>query len=224
MALVVELGETTVDSVSVVAPDGTSFAEESVQAGISTVEIPLGTSYEPGEFQVLGVVDGETVAETRIEIRPELEIVEVGVGANHLDRMPSELGTTAEQEALIRVRNTGTGPQQITQLAFQGQVPNPEPTPSDSEESGIFNQSEGRGSVESVSLPAGEEVTLFSSSLPFSFEGDGVDCGPEPMDTEFTVSITGDVGPETLTQVYSVSYTASETYDGCSIKIPTEDR
>lgn len=223
MVLVVELGATTADSVSVVAPDGTSFAEEPVQAGVSKVEIPLGTSYEPGEFRVLGVADSETVAEARIEIRLELEIVEVGVGANHLDRMPSELGSTAEQEALVRVRNTGTGPQQITQLAFLGQVPNPEPTPSDPEESGIFNQSEGRGSAASVSLPVGEEVTLFSSSLPFSFEGDGVDCRPEPMDAEFTVAITGDVGPETLTQVYTISYTASETYDGCSVTIPTED-
>jgi hypothetical protein len=223
MALIVELGEMTVDSVSVIAPDGRSFAEESVRAGVSTVEIPLGTAYEPGEFQVLGVADGEMVAEARIEIRPELEIVEVGVGANDLDRMPSELGTTADQEGLVRVRSTGTGPQEITQLAFLGQVPDPEPTTSDSEESSIFNQSEGRGSAESVSLPAGEEVTLFSSSLPFSFEGERIDCGSEPMDAEFTLSITRDVGPETLTQVYPISYKTSETYDGCSVTIPTED-
>lgn len=222
MSLVVELGETTLDSVSVVAPDGTSFAEEPVQAGVSTVEIQLGTAYEPGEYRVLGVADGESVAETRLEIRPELEIVEVGVGANHLDRMPSELGTTAEQEAFVRIRNAGTGPQSITQLAFQGQVPNPEETPSDPEESGIFNQSTGRGSVESILVAAGEEVTLFSTSLPFSFEGDGVDCDSEPIDAEFTVSVQVEIGSETVSQVYPISYSASETYDGCRITIPAE--
>jgi hypothetical protein len=222
-ALVAELGETTLDSVSVVAPDGTSFADEPVQAGVSTVEIPLGTEYEPGEFQILGVADGESVAEARLEIRPELEIVEVGVGANHLDRMPETLEASGEQ-ALVEVRNTGTGPGEIAELRFSGDVPNPTDDLSDTGDSrsGLFDSEEGYGESDGIVVPARETVTAYSTTLPFLFAGDGIRCTDTNQTGTMVTSIRSLPYDSDITSRYRVSYSGSSSSEGCRSEVSGE--
>lgn len=217
MVLVVELGATTADSVSVVAPDGTSFAEEPVQAGVSTVEIPLDMSYEPGEFRVLGVADSETVAEARIDIRPELEIVEVGVGANHLDRMPEDLNFREEQ-ALVSVRNTGSGPDSLKALSIVGDVPNPTDEQSGDDRTGMFDPSDEYGGAESIAVPSGETVTVYSTTYPFLISDSGFTCSESAQTGTVEVVFQTELSKTALRSVYSIEYSGSDTPDGC---IPT---
>jgi hypothetical protein len=218
--LVVEFGELSADTVNVIAPDGTAFASRSVAQGATTVEIDIGLSYEPGEYQVVASADESTVAETSLTIAPELEILEVGVGANHPDRMPDGLNF-ADEQAIVEISNTGSGPGVVDQLLILGDVPNPttELAQGGNEESGIFDVEQGYGNLSRASVPAGETAVLFSTSMPFLFSGDGIMCKDSPQTGEFEAKISVEVGDGPLAEIHSIRYSASEQPDQCEITV-----
>jgi len=217
--LVVSMSESLdADTISVVNPDGEAFAETDLSAGVTRVAFDIGTEYVPGEYRILATDGEETVAETTTVIEPDLEIVEVGVGANHLDRMPEELGSTRDVECFVEVENRGQGPELVEQLHIKGEVPNP--TNLTENESGIFDAENGGGEKDRVLLLRTQQKDIFSNSLPFSFEGDGIDCEPESQQGLAEVSISTRVGAD-LKQEYDVTYSASSEYDGCDIALDT---
>ena len=208
------------ERISVIDPDGESFADAEVSPGATRVTFDVEMPYVPGEYDVLAIKGDEVIAETSQEIRPELEIVDVGVGANRIEEMHEDLGLTKASEAIITIRNSGTGPEEIAQLLFLGDVPNP----NDPEEDrvGIFHPEEGREVRNSYPMSGGDEETVFSFTLPFSFEGDGIICESEPQSGQIEVRING-VVVETVSQFYDIEYTASETYDGCDISLQEQE-
>ena len=213
----IELAESVdADAVSVIDPSGESFAEESLSPGATQTRVEIGFEYEPGEYLIVAVAGGETVGETTHTIEPQLEITEVGVGANHPDEMPEELGTTSEAEAFVVVENRGTGPDAIEQLYFDGDVPNPRAI--EEGQSGIFDSDTGRGEKDEVLLHIDTAVTLYTSTLPFSFEGDGVNCKQESQIGTAEIHVVCNSAGRVSTE-QAIEYSESDSYDGCDIRL-----
>ena len=203
------------ERISVVDPDGESFAETEVSPGATRVTFDVEVPYVPGEYDVLAIDGDDVIAETSQEIRPELEIVDVGVGANRMDEMPEGLGSRRETEAIIIVRNAGTGPESLARLQFVGDVPNP--TDPDEDGIGITDPDSLGKARDPIPLDASQEKTLYSSTLPFFFEGDGVNCRPETQSGEMVVRLEGQIVEEEAR--YQIEYTASNEYDDCDISL-----
>ncbi|QLD90799.1 twin-arginine translocation signal domain-containing protein [Natronomonas salina] len=215
--LVVEFEESLeAETISVIDPAGESFAETSVATGASRVTFDISMPYTPGEYRLVAAADDETLAETTQVIRPELEIVDVGVGANRLDEMPESLGTTKGSQAVVVVENTGNGPEAMQKMHFLGDVPNPKQVEGD--RTGVWDPESGGRRYDPLIVNGGERRTFFSSTFPFFFEGDGIRCTSTQQEGTLTVKIRGGVSGTSSVQ-YNVEYSASDTYDGCEISL-----
>lgn len=215
--LVVEFEESLeAETISVVDPAGEAFAETSVSAGVSRVTFDIELPYAPGEYRIVAADSDETVAETAQEIRPELEIVDVGVGANRMDEMPEDLGHTKDDEAIVHIKNTGSGPEHISGLQFLGDLPNPEELGDD--QIGIYDPDKGGRVQEPIRLGSGDQRPIFSSNLPFSFEGDGIDCSTESQEGRIEVEVRGVISGWTSVE-YLIEYSAGDSYNDCDISL-----
>lgn len=216
-SLVVSLaGSAEVDSLTIVSPDGSEFASRSVGAGVSKVSVKLGVQYTPGEHSVVAAREGETVGETTIAIRPDVEIVEVGVGANHLEKMPENLNYREEQ-CLIKIENQGNGPELLKKLLVLGKVPNPTTELRNQEDAtGIYDTGDGYGQMKRPVVPGGTTKSFFSTTKPFLVTGDGIECKSNQQDGECQVEIPAEISSDTLSQDYLVRYSGAERRDGCT--------
>lgn len=214
--LVVEISsEASVDQVAVIAPSGELFAEQSISSGVTRKSVHLGTDYDPGKYEIRGLVEDEAVGKTTIEIRPDVQIVEVKIAQNNPDEMYEGAGRLAiGAEAIVAVRNRGSGPASVVALRFDGDVP--QPSPEDYEESGIYEvESDVRRDAKEVSLPPHEDVVLYSTLGPFSPTGDNVSCSPSTSEGKFEVLLQTQSG-DSVSKTYSVTYTGSDLFD-CKI-------
>jgi hypothetical protein len=203
----------TVESVSVIDPEGRLWTERTVSAGVTRVDVRLDERYTPGVYRIVGASDGETVAETRVEIVPDLRIVEFDVGQNQPERMPESFGVSRDSQALVTVENTGTGPEYISKLLFDGDVPNPTATV----ETGPDRLTGIHGDGDWFLLPAGEEVTLFSDTLPFlTTVSRTIDCSVA-VDGIARVRLVPVAGRDPVSQEFQVSYQPAGS--GCEITI-----
>jgi hypothetical protein len=221
--LVVELStEAAVDRVNVIAPDGSEFGSQTIAEGVSRAEFDIGLEYDPGTYRVVAVSGEEATGETSVEIVPDLQIEEVGVGANNLDRMPDSLGNTKSVEALVRVRNLGDGPGIIEKLLVLGDVPNPttdlKEAPTD-QVSGIFDVDSGQGEVESFQITGDNEVVLYTNSLPFSFEAGDAECTPDRYSGQFSVTLETPPRSNDVSESYEIEYFATENGNSCDIQV-----
>jgi len=214
--LVVELAaDSEVDQVNLIQPNGELWGTREVAAGAEQVSFEFRAAYSPGEYDVLGVNEEETVAEESLEIRPNLEIKQVGLYRNHPDKPWEEVyGEDADLlingEAFVTVENTGTGPETINELTFTGDVPNPLEDPRGS---GIYE-------TEQVVVPAGAERDLFSGSLPFGAETpSGMGCSTDGNSGQFTVTLMTAVRTPSVTQTYDVQYSGSSDMTDCEVTI-----
>jgi hypothetical protein len=164
------------------------------------------------------VSDESTVGEISLDISPDVRIYEVGIGANNLNEMPDDLGTAREVEALVRFKNNGNGPEAVERLLFLGDLPNPT-TDLDDEASGIFDEEGGSWDKDAVQLLAGEVKTVFSNTLPFSFEGEGVDCKSTKQTGTFDVVAVPRVESSEVSKTYEIEYGGSEDYNDCEMTI-----
>ena len=215
--LVVEFEESLdAETISVIDPNGEAFAEASVATGASRVTFDISMPYAPGEYRLVATAGDETLAETTQIIRPDIEIVDVGVGANRLDEMPESLGQTKEVEAIVQIRNTGNGPERVSGLQFLGDLPNPEKLVED--QIGIHDPKKGGRIYEPIELAGGEHRTIFSSTLPFFFSGDGIECSREPQEGEFVVEVRGQI-TRWASAEYLIEYSSGGSYNECDISI-----
>lgn len=215
-AVVVTLAaDSDVDRVNLIDPDGSRVGSSEVGSGETRLQFDLGTSYTPGTFDIVA----ESGGETSIDIRPEIRIQEVGVGVNHLDRMPDSLGNTQEQEALVVVKNLGNGPVGILALAFSGDVPNPSEEVQPGSKSGIFDAEEGKGERNEVSLSGGNKVTLYSSTLPFSLAAEGESCESMPTTGTAETQLYTSVSEQPHVARFNIRYTKTDSSDECRMLI-----
>nr|WP_082682189.1 hypothetical protein [Haloferax profundi] len=217
-SLVVELGsEAEVDQVNLIQPNGELFGRREVAAGVRQVSFEIGTAYNPGEYRVLAVQGEDTVDETSLDIRPELEIVDVGLFRNNPDKPwdevygESETDTKKNGEAFVTVANTGSGPEAVVELRFENDVPNPSENPRGS---GIHNS-------DAVVIPPGDEIDLFSSSFPFGAEigEEGMGCSITGNDGQFKITLEVRTTTQNVESDFNVQYSGSDAMHDCRIEI-----
>jgi hypothetical protein len=213
----IEVASDSVESVSVIDPEGRLWTERSVSAGVTRVDVGLDERYTPGEFRILGVSGGETVAETRLEIIPELQIVEVGIGKENPEKMPSSMNLRRDSEVFVTIENRGSGFEVIDQLTVSGDIPNP--VTLDTERSGLYG--EGGRELSSVKITPDEQITVFSSTLPFNF---GVardfDCGSPRREGVARFRVRGSIIRNPVEYSASIEYTPSTSSPfGCEVQV-----
>lgn len=215
--LVVEFEESLdAETISVIDPDGEAYAETAVTTGASRVTFDISIPYTPGEYRLVAAANDEKLAETTQMIRPEVEIIDVGVGANRLNEMPEKLGNTKEVQALVEIENTGNAPERVSGLQFLGDLPNPEKLVED--QIGIHDPEKGGRVYEPIRLAGGEQRMVFSSTLPFFFNGDGVECSTAPQEGEIVVEVRGQVAGWT-SEEYTIKYSAGDSNNDCGISL-----
>lgn len=200
------------ETISVVDPDGESFAETEVSAGVSRVTFDIAMPYTPGEYVILAAGGDETVAETTQEIRPELEIIDVGVGANRMDEMPEELHF-AERQVVISVENSGTGPEGVKRLSFSAEFPN---SNAEREGSGIFNGESEMGEADQITIPPNRSEKLYSMTLPFAdYESE---CDEGTKTAYASVSLHLSISGDQLQRNVEILYSADTPEESCSVE------
>ena len=215
--LVVELSEEAdIDQVNLIQPNGELFGNRDVAAGAQQVSFEIGTTYAPGEYRVLALQGEETVVETTTELRPEIQIQDVGLYRNNPDKPWDEVYGESETdrikngEAFVTVENTGSGPEAITELIFSGDVPNPIENPRGS----------GMHETDRVVVSSDETADLYSSSFPFGTETeDGMGCSSDGNSGQFTVIVETRAGGDRVTSTYNVQYTGSNDMTDCEVTI-----
>jgi hypothetical protein len=212
--LVIEVSEEAdVEQVNVLAPDGSRIQSASVVVGQTRVTVDLGVSYDPGRYEIT-TEGGERTA---IELEPELSIEELGVGANNPEVMPDSLDSFEPYAATIVVRNSGTGPTAVDNLALVGDVPAPTDDIIDTPETGgIVDPETGSAELDSVLVPHNTSLRIFSSTLPFLFAGQPQSCESMPEDATITVRVTDTISSETTERQFDAGY---ESNDECVISI-----
>lgn len=214
--LVVELQSTAgVETVNVIAPDGSLFAERSVSTGATRLEFELGFDYPPGEYVINAVEGDSTKASTILQIAPEIRINGFGMGANHLNKMPDSLGNTEKYQAYVSIENAGNGPESIQKLLVLGDVPNPSKDLKDGDFSGIYGGSDS-WNEKRVRLNSGRSVTLFTTSQPFLARDQG-DCDEGKSSCE--VVLVGSVKIHKYRWEYGIKYSGNQSDNLCSIDI-----
>jgi len=214
--LVVELAEgAEVEQINLIKPNGELFGQRTVAAGAEQVSFKLRTSYTPGEYRIIGLKNDESLTEITTEIRPEIQIHDVGLFRNHPDKAweeaygSSPTNTKKNGEAFVTVQNTGTGPGTAVELRFSGDVPNPIENP----------RGNGMNKTDSVVIQAGETVDLFSDSFPFGSEIGGMGCTLQGNSGQFTVELETQTTDQLVTKTFDVEYSGSEEVYDCEITI-----
>ncbi|MFC7044804.1 hypothetical protein ACFQH6_04655 [Halobacteriaceae archaeon GCM10025711] len=215
--LVIELPEeTSIDHVNVVQPDGGLFAENEIATGVQRVTIEIGTSYDPGEYQVIGLDNEDVIDQRTLTIEPKLEILDVGLYRNNPDKPWDEVygGKEAERtknaEVFVEVENTGTGPEVITELRLSGDIPN---SAENYEGNGIYGE-------KLAIVESGAVSNIFSDLLPFAIDdGSGMGCRVDGANGEFVVALESGVTGDQITKKFEVSYSGSDSMSDCNISI-----
>jgi len=215
--LVVEYdSETSATGLAVIAPSGEAFAERQLIPGTSQETIPIGTAYPPGTY-TFQLVDGDSIVATvNRSIQPDIVIRDLKLARNHPEEMFEGAGNLTETgEVILTVENIGTGPEKITKLRFDGEVPNP--TSDELSGSGIMAVDQPVRYIEPVIDTEGA-YTLYSATLPFGPNSGVINCTPAGVSGQFTVSLVGNVAGELAEQRYNATYQGQDLTD-CQITI-----
>ncbi|PCR92663.1 hypothetical protein CP557_08070 [Natrinema ejinorense] len=192
-----------------------------IESGVSRTTVEVGTDYPPGEYELIGLADGKTVETTSITLEPDLEVTELRVGRDSPEAMydgAAEYET--ETEAILSVANRGTGPTAATAIRFDGDVPLPTHESYDEVgKSGIYDPEVDFGAnAESIPIPAGETVLLYSNTRPFSPVRTRSKCDSVGRDGRFTVRLFATHKEENLALDYIIHYLSRDS-DDCDIEI-----
>ncbi|GGM75759.1 hypothetical protein J2752_002869 [Halarchaeum rubridurum] len=181
-----------VEHVNLVKPNGSLFGTRDVAQGTSRVSFDLGTTYTPGDYELVAVNDDQTIGTTTRSLRPDLQILDMGIGRNQPDKMWNGASGEIADEAFITVQNQGSGPIAVTKLLFIGDVPLPSTKRgtnyvNNSDVSGIYDL-ETDSTTPKVVVPPGERRTVYSSTSPFGFApGGAVTCAEHEQSGSFEI-------------------------------------
>ncbi|GGL40654.1 hypothetical protein GCM10009037_25500 [Halarchaeum grantii] len=222
--LVAELeSDAEVDHVNLVKPNGSLFGTRDVAEGASRVSFDVGTTYTPGEYTLVAVTGDQTVGTTTRVLRPDLQILDMGIGRNQPEKMWNGTEREIADEAYVVVENRGSGPGAVTKLLFIGDVPLPSTENgtnyvNNSDVSGIYDP-ETDSTTQTVVIPPGERRTVYSATSPFGFApGGAITCMDHRQTGSFKLVLKTSLG-DSLSTTYDVTYSASEQVDNCSISI-----
>lgn len=195
-----------VDSIDIIAPDGTELASKQISAGATAVDLDLIRHYAPGKYRVVGIRQREVVDETTIELDPEVEFKRV---ANAWKAAGSDPPEELRYQVLIEVQNNGNAPQKLEQLEFKG-TPNPVKFSMEMK-SGMLHHDDG------VVIPPGEGVQLYSNSRPFDvdFDDAGLKCGQSGTMTIRFETITG----EPVSAQYGIQVGEEQADESCPVTV-----
>ena len=221
LELVIELERDEIDQLNVIAPSGDLFSQQTIESGVSRASIDVGTDYSPGEYEIIGLADEEPVETVQVSLEPDLELTELRLAREYPDAMyDGASDSSTKSEAILSVANKGTGPTALTRLRFNGDVPYP--TPEDYDEidrSGIYDPANDFGAdAESIPIPAGETVLVYSNSLPFSPPITQSKCDSIGRDGQFTVHLSATHESVNLDRNYVIHY-FNTSPDDCEIEI-----
>ncbi|WIV68794.1 hypothetical protein [Natrialbaceae archaeon AArc-T1-2] len=217
--LVIELTEeASIDQVNVIDPDGELFAERWIAAGVDRETVELGTDYQPGEYEIVALEDDTEQTTQSITLEPDVQITDLRLARNHPDDMFEDASDIdIRTETILTLENTGTGPDAAVGLYFSGDIPRP--TPDEYEESGIYDtDSDIRRDADSVALPPGEGVTIYSQLMPFSESGGNVSCSPDTTEGDLRVVLETAVQESFSPRDYAVTYTGEDLAE-CEIEV-----
>lgn len=217
--LIVEIDDSaSIDGVNVIDPNGEVFAERSVATGTRRESIEIGTDYLPGEHTVIALEDSSEVDSESIILEPDVQITDLRLGRNHPEEMfDGASDREIDTEAIISVENSGSAPDRIERLTFEGDVPRP--TPNNFNESGIANTRNSGGLYANyISIPAEEDMTIYSRQTPFSAVEPAVNCSADSYNGEFAVTVETRIQDEPVLRNFSVSYTGEDLTD-CDIDV-----
>ncbi|NUE02330.1 hypothetical protein HUB97_07485 [Halorubraceae archaeon YAN] len=215
--IVIELDRDSIDVVNVIDPTGSLFTQQRIETGVTRETIRLGTSYVPGVYEFVALVDDESIGSTERRIEPDLEIVDFKLGRDYPEEMWDGAGPNAiRTEAIVTVKNTGTGPTGITQLRFDGDVPRP--TPEDYPTSGIYDTDRGLGEVDVLHIHSGSEESLQSRTSPFSSVSGVVECSPETTEGIIVCHISTVHTEVTGSKIFVAQYTG-ESLSDCEVTV-----
>ncbi|SIS15901.1 hypothetical protein SAMN05421752_11558 [Natronorubrum thiooxidans] len=221
LELVIELKRDEIDQLNVIAPSGDLFSQQTIESGVSQVSIDVGTDYSPGEYEIIGLADEESVEAVRVSLEPDLELTELRLGRDHPEEMyDGASDSQIDAEAILSVTNQGTGPTAVTALRFEGDVPFPTHESYDeNDESGIYDPENDFGAdADSITIPAGETVLVYSNSRPFSPAGTRSKCNSVGRNGQFTVHLFAIHDAADITLEYLIHYLSSDSED-CVIEI-----
>ncbi|MFP8890594.1 hypothetical protein ACLI4U_12565 [Natrialbaceae archaeon A-CW2] len=221
LELVVELERDAVDQLNLIGPAGELFAHQTIESGVSRTTLEIGTDYPVGEYELIGLADEETVETTSVTLEPDLELTELRLARDHPEEMyEGASDSSTEAEVILSINNIGTGPTAATALRFEGDVPFPTHESFDETgNSGIYDpENEFGADAESIALPAGEKVLLYSSTRPFSPAGTRSKCDSVGEDGEFTVRLSVTHESVVLTSDYFIHYYGTDA-DDCQFEI-----
>ena len=104
-----------VDQLNLISPDGSTFEQTSVAEGATQVEMQVvfktGGTYAAGEYELVAVL-GESSESRPIELRPEIQIVDVEPEFDEDDGNSSG-------RLFVTVENSGTGPTWVYNIGFR---------------------------------------------------------------------------------------------------------
>ena len=193
-SLVVTLqSDHSVSTLNVIGPSGSQFRSASVATGATSVEVPLfdyrrGWYYEPGEYELVAVSDGEEVASTTVELVPDLQVTDV--------QQYTEGRPTPSNRANLRVtvENMGTGPTWVYYVGYPGAPYSPATNvPTDeAARTGPLLHLEQPQSVSEVIVAPGESTTVIGRRSPLLLSSDD-ECGG--LTVEMTTIVATGVGP-----------------------------
>ncbi len=221
LELVIELERDAIDQLNVIGPSGDLFTQQTIESGVSRVTVSIGTDYSPGEYELIGLADGEAVEATSIALEPDLELTELRLGRDYPEKMyEGASDSRTEAEAILSVTNWGTGPTALTTIRFEGDVPFPSHESYDEVgRSGIYDPDSDIGAdADLIPIPAGETVLIYSNSQPFSPAGTRSKCDSVGRDGRFTVSLSVTHESENLDRDYIIHYLGTSP-DDCDLKI-----
>ncbi|WP_225336282.1 hypothetical protein [Halomicrobium urmianum] len=226
--LVVEFSaDDGVDQINLIQPNGELFGRREVAAGSQQVSFEIGTSYATGAYDIVALQGDQTVAEASLTLKPDLRIVETGIGRNQPEKMWDKSDDEISDEAFVTVENRGSGPDSITKLLFIGDVPYPSDEEGtnyadDEDVSGIYDP-DTDSEADDVVIEAGEQVTIFSSRSPFAFvPGSGTSCTDEQQTGEFELILETQVDGDRVSKTYRIQYSESNEQGSCDITFSEE--
>nr|WP_176705291.1 hypothetical protein [Halobacterium sp. GN101] len=212
------------DQINLIQPDGELLGQREVATGSQQVSFDIGTTYAPGEYEIVALSGEETVGESSLSVQPNLGIVEMGIGRNQPEEMWDESESEIDEEAYVTLENQGTGPDAVTKLLFIGDVPYPSDEEGtnyvdDEDVSGTYDP-ESDSEVKQIIIAPGEQITLYSSRSPFAFvPGAGTSCSEESKTGEFELILETRVSRDRVTKTYSIQYSGAQETDNCEISI-----
>jgi hypothetical protein len=220
--LVVDLAEDTdVDTVNVIAPNGELYRRLAVYRGVTRVSVDIEETYTPGVYEIVGAKRAESIGSVQLDVVPELVVTDVSLEADGRAEFPEKLGRTAASEVAVSMTNAGSGPAFIRKLLVLGDVPNPTTNLIDESlaRSGMFDAELNQFYSDGVTLPAGDSIVVFSDTLPFSFVGDGMECGEEPRRGQAEVTLQTHQAGYAVSVTMGVAYGLAGSDGTCRVRI-----